>query len=91
MTPPAKRALPPKQQPPRVLREVLAKVTKADDLEVHACKARIDGVVVLDIRDYIPSTKTYGRGTSLPWNTESLKVLRSAMAQALKEAGLDGD
>ncbi len=82
-------ALPPKQQPPRVLREVLAKVTKAPDLEVHTCRARIDGVVVLDIREYVPSLKQYGRGTTLPWNVESLKVLKAAMAQALKEVGLD--
>lgn len=83
-------ALPPKQEPPRVMREVLAKVTKADDLEVHTCKARINGVVVLDIREFIPSLNEYGRGTTLPWNTESLKVLRAAMSAAVKEAGLDG-
>lgn len=84
------KALPPKQQPPRVLREVLAKVTKAEDLEVHTCRARIDGVVVLDIREYVPSLGEYGRGTTLPWNTESLKVLRAALSAAVKEAGLDG-
>lgn len=76
------RALPPKQEPPRINREVLAKVTKAADLEVHTCRAVIDGVTVLDIRDYIPSTGEYGRGTSLPWNTETLKVLRAALREA---------
>lgn len=76
------RASKPKQEPPRVMREVLAKVTKAEDLEVHTCRARIDGVTVLDIRDYIPSTGEYGRGTSLPWNTETLKVLRAALREA---------
>jgi hypothetical protein len=65
---------------------VLARVHKADDLEVHTCRARVDGVTVLDIRDYIPSTGEYGRGTSLPWNTETLKVLRAA----LREAKADG-
>jgi hypothetical protein len=76
------RAATPKQEQVPIFRQVLAKVTKADDLEVHTCKARLDGVVVLDIRDYIPSTKTYGRGTTLPWNTETLKVLEAALREA---------
>lgn len=74
-----RRALPPKQEAVPIFREVLAKVVKAEDLEVHTCRARIDGVTVLDIRDYCPSTGLYGRGTTLPWNTETLKVLRAAL------------
>lgn len=61
---------------------MLAKVQKAEDLEVHTCRAVIDGVTVLDIRDFIPSTGEYGRGTSLPWNTETRKVLIAALKQA---------
>lgn len=80
------RALPPKQQPARINRVVLAKVTKAEDLEVHTCKAQVDGVTVLDIRDFVPSTGEYGRGTSLPWNTETLKVLQAALTAAKKES-----
>lgn len=80
------RALKPKQEPPRVLREVLAKVPKAEDLEVHTCRVVIDGVTALDIRDYIPSTGKYGRGTSLPWNTESLKILKAALKEAKADA-----
>lgn len=79
---PTKRALPPKQQPPRINRTVLAKVTKSEDLEVHTCLAQIDGVTVLDIRDFIPSTGEYGRGTSQPWNTETRKLLTAALKQA---------
>lgn len=71
-----------KQEPPRVLREVLAKVVKAEDLEVHTCRVVIGGVTVLDIRDYVPSAGEYGRGTSLPWNTETLKVLNAALREA---------
>lgn len=80
------RSSKPKQEPPRVMREVLARIVVAEDKEVHTCRARIDGVTVLDVRDYIPSTGEYGRGTSLPWNTETLKVLRAA----LREAKVDG-
>lgn len=83
---PTKRALPPKQTPPRIMREVIARVKKAEDLEVHTCRARVDGVTVLDIRDYVPSTREYGRGTSLPWNTETRKILMAA----LREAKTDG-
>lgn len=71
--------IPPKQEELPITRTILAKVTKAEDLEVHTCKATIDGVTVLDIRDYCPSTGLYGRGTTLPWNTETLKVLRAAL------------
>ncbi len=72
----------PKQEVIPIMRVVLAKVTKADDLEVHTCKATMSGVTVLDIRDYVPSTDTYGRGTTLPWNTETLKVMKAAMLEA---------
>ena len=74
--------VPPKQEAVPILREVLAKVAKAEDLEVHTCRAVLDGVTVLDIRDFVPSTGLYGRGTTLPWNTETLKVMRAALRAA---------
>lgn len=75
-----------KQEQVPIQRKVLAKVSKGEDLEVHTCKATLDGVTVLDIRDYCPSTQLYGRGTTLPWNTETLKVLRAALINAQKES-----
>lgn len=71
-----------KQEVVPIQREVLGKVTKADDLEVHTCRARMNGVTVLDIREYVPSLKQYGRGTTLPWNTETLKVMRASLRNA---------
>jgi hypothetical protein len=68
-----------------ILRKVLAVVSKGDDLEVHTCKATLAGVSVLDIRDYCPSTQLYGRGTTLPWNTETLKILGAAITNAKKD------
>ena len=62
-----------------ILRIVLARVAKADDLEVHTCMATLEGVTVLDVRDFVPSTGTYGRGTTMPWNTETLKVMRAGL------------
>ncbi len=88
MTPPKRvkavkdEHLPPKQEVVPIMRKVLAKVVKADDLEVHTCEAKMGGVTVLDIRDYVPSTGLYGRGTTLPWNTETFKVLKAAMLEA---------
>lgn len=75
-----------KQEQVPIFREVLAVVRKADDLEVHTCRAMLAGVTVLDIRDFIPSTGAYGRGTTLPWNTETLKLMRAAMLEASKAA-----
>lgn len=68
-----------KQEQVPVLRKVLGKVTKSDDLEVHTCMASLAGVTVLDIREFVPSLQQYGRGTTLPWNTETLKVMRAAL------------
>lgn len=78
--------LQPKQESVPINRKVLAIVSKAEDLEVHTCKASMNGVTVLDIRDFVPSTKTYGRGTTLPWNTETLKVLAAAIQVARRDA-----
>lgn len=76
----------PKQEVvPNVIRNVLSVVTKAEDLEVHMCKATMNGVTVLDVRDYVPSTGLYGRGTTLPWNTESLKLVQAGAKAAERE------
>lgn len=81
----AERRVVPKQEQVPILRKVLARITKGEDLEVHTCRATLDGVTVLDIRDYCPSTGMYGRGTTLPWNTETLKVLGAAISNAKRE------
>jgi len=67
-----------KQKQVLVLRKVLGKTVKGDDLEVHICMATLDGVTVLDIREYVPSLGVYGRGTTQLWNTETLRVMRTA-------------
>ncbi len=70
---------PPYEANPPILRRVLAVVDKADDLEVHLCVATLAGVTVLDVREYVPSLAAYGRGTTMPWNTETLKRLRTGL------------
>jgi hypothetical protein len=38
-------------------------------VEVHVRTVTLDGIEVVDIRDYYPSLKTYGRGLGLPRET----------------------
>lgn len=42
--------------------KIMAKIPKARDLELHVRVAKIDGLELVDLRDYIPSLKQYGRG-----------------------------
>ena len=74
-----------KQESIPILRRILGKVVKSDDLEVHTCMATLDGVTVLDIREYVPSLDAYGRGTTLPWNTETLRTMKAALRNAKVE------
>lgn len=52
--------------------KVFAKVQKADDLEVHVRYRKVEGEEFADIRDFVPSTKTYGRGILIPVSEETL-------------------
>lgn len=79
-----------KQESVPILRRILGKVVKADDLEVHTCMASLEGVTVLDIREYVPSTGMYGRGTTLPWNTETLRTMKAALRNATVPPQSDG-
>lgn len=67
------------KKPAPIKRVVLSRIPKADDLEVHVSKATLNGVVVIDVRDYVPSLKKYGRGTTLPASAETLKALTDAV------------
>jgi hypothetical protein len=41
---------------------ILARVKKLADLETHIRLVRVEGVEVLEFRDYVPSLDEYGRG-----------------------------
>lgn len=45
---------------------VLGSVPKADDLEVVVRVADVDGVRVIDVRDFVPSMNFFGRGVTIP-------------------------
>lgn len=42
------------------------KVRKAVDLEMHVRVIKLDDIEVVEMRDYIPSLKEYGRGYWVP-------------------------
>lgn len=41
---------------------ILARIPKARDLETHVREVDVDGTLVLELRDFIPSLSEYGRG-----------------------------
>ena len=62
---------------------VLARIPKAQDLEVHVRRLNIDGVEVIELRDYIVSLKEYGRGYWVPANAAAVSELIKALQDAL--------
>ena len=47
-------------------RTVFGKFKRADDREIHVFQVQIEGTRYGSVREYIPSTKTYGRGIVIP-------------------------
>jgi hypothetical protein len=56
----------------RLRRTVHERHTKGDDLELHVSIVTVGDESYVDIRDFVPSTKTYGRGSVIPveWANE---------------------
>lgn len=61
-------------------RIVVETLPLADDLDLHVSVVEVGGVRGVDIRNYIPSTQTYGRGVIVPY--EQLRALRTALGKA---------
>jgi hypothetical protein len=47
-------------------RKVLAAVPLDEDVEAHISTLEVAGVEMMEISEYIPSAKRYGRGITLP-------------------------
>ena len=47
-------------------RKVINSAVSAEDVEVHLSHLSFEGVNMVEIREYVPSTKTYGRGIVMP-------------------------
>lgn len=50
----------------KMRRKVHKKIDVAPDLEVHVSTVRVATQTLTEIRNYIPSTKEYGRGVTFP-------------------------
>jgi len=53
--------------------EIFAEVELAPDLHLHVRTTHEAGVDLIDIRQYVPSLKAYGRGITVP-NTDDILV-----------------
>lgn len=59
-------------------------IPKAADMECHLRVVEVEGIEVLELRDYILSSKTYGRGYWVPLNDNSLFSLINGFADIAK-------
>lgn len=65
--------------------QVLARLPRTDDLEVHLRLVDVDGEVFVELRQYVISLKKYGRGVWLHKDPEVLTMLRDAIDRLLKQ------
>jgi hypothetical protein len=54
-------------------------IYKAPDLECHIRTVEVENVILWEMRDYIPSLDTYGRGYWLPLTDASMTALRESL------------
>lgn len=65
---------------PRIKRSVHTRIKKADDLELHVSLISVPKMSeedFVEVRDFVPSRKTYGRGVVVP--SASLPELLKAL------------
>lgn len=48
--------------------KLIGRIPQGADLELHVKETKIEGHTFLNLRDYVPSTKEYGKGTLLRLN-----------------------
>lgn len=65
--------------------KVLGVVRKSADLETHIRTVELDGISVLEFRDYIPSLGEYGRGYWLPVNGQVLNETVQVLLRVMNE------
>lgn len=66
---------------------VIQTVTKGTDLECHLRIVDVEGVKVVELRDFIPSLGEYGRGYWIPLNTEDIFSLVNGLTEAARIGG----
>lgn len=60
-------------------------ILKANDLVTHVRTVNVDGVQVVELRDYIPSLGDYGRGYWIPREPEALSAVIDALVKIANE------
>jgi hypothetical protein len=60
--------------------KLVGTLPKGTDLEVHVRSLSSDGEEFIDVREYVPSSETYGRGLLVP------AAQAKALAKLLREA-----
>ena len=66
----------------KLKRKVHTKTTVADDLELHVSTIRVAGTSLLEVRNYIPSLKQYGRGITVPATEDVFNAVRNGLNKA---------
>jgi len=67
---------------------VVQTIPKATDLECHVRIVDVEGVRVIELRDFIPSLEEYGRGYWFPLNSDTIFSLINGMTDVAKSEGL---
>lgn len=60
---------------------VVAEITKAPDLRAHVRVVEVEGMRVVEIRDYIPSLGEYGRGYWVPLTEAAVYGILSGLQE----------
>ena len=68
--------------------QIIAKIPRADDLEIHIKYTVIEGLEFLNIREYVPTRDWYGRGISIPLTEDDMTLLLGGIYAALDRAGV---
>lgn len=63
---------------------VVQKIEKAPDMECHIRIVEVEGVRVVEFRDFIPSLKEYGRGYWFPLNAESVFSIINGLTEVAR-------
>jgi hypothetical protein len=66
---------------------VIQSIAKAQDLDCHVRTVEYDGVRLVELRDYIPSLDTYGRGYWMPLTETNVEALMHALSELASQEG----
>lgn len=71
---------------PKMRRKVHEKIEVAPDLEIHVTTVKAAGVTLYEVRNYVPSTKEYGRGITIPTGRPSADVVAGLVRARAEES-----